>query len=343
MTARRTTSSVRSGLLVVGAVLGTLCVLSALAAALLGVTPLVFRSGSMSPEIPTGSLALARSTPAADLRVGDVVSVVDPAGTRITHRVVELTRAGDTAILVLKGDANDVADAQPYVVTDADRVVAHAPYLGRAVAAVSGPVGIFAGGMLSGVLLVVAFGPSRRSDDDDGDGGAEVDESVEPRARRSSPVGLRRVAVAVVATAVVAGAGGAVPSTLAAFTDASTATSTMSALTVTQPAALTCANNGGAVLGYYPSITLSWTDVAAFDFQVTLSNLGGSRTYTVSTGSSQNVPGGDLAALLAVNSTINVAVVAYPAGTSASTWTSSAATRTVSALSVLGLANGVRC
>ncbi|NLG47963.1 MAG: signal peptidase I, partial [Gordonia sp.] len=57
----------------VGAVLGLMCIVAAIASMLFGITPLVFRSGSMSPEIPTGSLAIARTVDAQDLRVGDVV------------------------------------------------------------------------------------------------------------------------------------------------------------------------------------------------------------------------------------------------------------------------------
>ncbi len=98
----------REVLLDVGAVLGLLCILAALAHTFLGVSLLAFRSGSMAPAIETGALALAVERPVADLRPGDVVSVVDPDGVRVTHRLVEATSDG----LLLKGDANPAPDGE---------------------------------------------------------------------------------------------------------------------------------------------------------------------------------------------------------------------------------------
>lgn len=72
-------------LLTLAALAGVVCLLAAAAALTLHITPLVFRSGSMAPEIPTGSLALARSVPAEELKVGDVVSVTNAHGTRVTR------------------------------------------------------------------------------------------------------------------------------------------------------------------------------------------------------------------------------------------------------------------
>lgn len=73
--------------LTAAAVLGALCIVFAVCASVFSLTPLVFRSGSMEPSIPTGSLALARETSAVEVQVGDVVSVLRSDGSRITHRV----------------------------------------------------------------------------------------------------------------------------------------------------------------------------------------------------------------------------------------------------------------
>ncbi|QRY62024.1 signal peptidase I [Gordonia sp. PDNC005] len=150
----------------VGAVLGLVCIVVAIASMLFGITPLVFRSGSMSPDIPTGSLALARTVDATDLRVGDVVSVDNEVGTRITHRVVDIENAGGGSVsLTLKGDANRVPDPSPYQVTEADRVIGSVPVLGYAAAWLSSKTAIFIGGVVAGVLLMLAFGPIRRPRD----------------------------------------------------------------------------------------------------------------------------------------------------------------------------------
>ncbi|MEV0948307.1 signal peptidase I [Rhodococcus sp. NPDC049939] len=160
--------SVRQIALNVGAIAGLICVLAASASFFFGIKPLVFRSGSMSPEITTGSLALSRSVPASNLAVGDVVSVLNQQGTRITHRVQEIVSSNENAsVLILKGDANEDADLSPYTVTEADRVFFSVPSLGYVVAWLSSPTAIFLGGAFVGSLMVVAFRPAARKDDED--------------------------------------------------------------------------------------------------------------------------------------------------------------------------------
>lgn len=136
-----------------GAILGSLCLLMTLAAVLFGLKPLVFVSGSMGPGIPTGSLGLAVPTPVEEVAVGDVVSVVTSEQMRVTHRVAEKTEAG----LILKGDANPVADLQPYAVDSADKLLASFPGVGYLVSWLSQPWAYFLGGVLCAYLLYVAF------------------------------------------------------------------------------------------------------------------------------------------------------------------------------------------
>ncbi|MDV8002470.1 signal peptidase I [Rhodococcus sp. IEGM 1408] len=150
-----------------GALAGLVCIVAAAVSMFFGVMPLVFRSGSMSPEIPTGALALAVPVAAADLAAGDVVSVVTPGDVRITHRVTGLAPAGDgTVAVTLRGDANDADDPAPYLLREADRVFFHVDGLGYPVAWLSNPVAIFLGGMLAGALCVIAFGRARGTDDE---------------------------------------------------------------------------------------------------------------------------------------------------------------------------------
>lgn len=103
--------------LTAGAALGLLCIIAAAAAMFLGITPLIVRSGSMEPTIPTGALAIAKDVAATDIKPGDVISVDDPQGSRITHRVVSIdSTAGEAVALTLQGDANNVPDALPNVI-----------------------------------------------------------------------------------------------------------------------------------------------------------------------------------------------------------------------------------
>lgn len=151
----------------IGAVLGLLCIVAASVSMFLGITPLVFQSGSMSPGITTGALGLARTVPASNLEVGEVVSVTNTSGVRITHRVTGLEPMADGSVsMTMRGDANNADDPVPYDIYEADRVFFHVNGLGYAVAWLSNPVAIFLGGMLAGGLCVIAFGRTREDDDD---------------------------------------------------------------------------------------------------------------------------------------------------------------------------------
>ncbi|MBM4653634.1 signal peptidase I [Rhodococcus hoagii] len=146
----------------VAATAGLICIIATLASVLFGIKPLVFRSGSMSPQISTGALALAKTVPATELAVGDVISVNNDQGVRITHRVYALEPPGGEAVVAtLKGDDNNAPDSLPYTITEADRVFFHVGGLGYVVAWLSSPLAIFLGGGLVGAVLVIAFGKSK--------------------------------------------------------------------------------------------------------------------------------------------------------------------------------------
>jgi signal peptidase I len=138
-------------LLTLGAVLGLACIILAVAAPILHVRPLIFLSGSMSPTIPAGSLALARETPGSQLRVGDVVTV--PLNdTYLTHRVVQVAHHDGGASLLLQGDANRKADPTVYEVESAPRTFVFVPHAGTVIAWLSRPPGVF---VLAGYAMFV--------------------------------------------------------------------------------------------------------------------------------------------------------------------------------------------
>ena len=155
-------SRAREWALNIGAIVGFICIVAAALSMFLGIKPLVFQSGSMSPSITTGALALARTVPAQQLEVGDVVSVTNPSGVRVTHRVTALEPDDDGEVsMTMRGDANAADDPMPYLISEADRVLFHVNGVGYAVAWLSSPVAIFLGGMLAGGLGVIAFGRTR--------------------------------------------------------------------------------------------------------------------------------------------------------------------------------------
>jgi signal peptidase I len=137
--------AVRETVLTLGAVLGVLCLVSGIAAIAFNIKPIVFQSGSMAPAV--------------DLKVGDVVTVRTGKGVRVTHRIKDISHSGEKATLVLKGDANKVPDDKVYVVKSAPRLLFDIPKAGYVVSFVSGPIGIFAGGLMVGAVLLTIFRP----------------------------------------------------------------------------------------------------------------------------------------------------------------------------------------
>lgn len=145
-----------------GAGLGSLCLLLAVLALVIGVKPLVFVSGSMGPGIPVGALGLSAPASVEEVNLGDVVSVVNSQGERITHRVAEKAAEG----LVLKGDANPVPDVETYSVEQVDRLFLSVPGLGYVVTWLSQPWAYAFGTLLCGYLLYIAFWRKDSKSDD---------------------------------------------------------------------------------------------------------------------------------------------------------------------------------
>ncbi|MEH6796818.1 MAG: signal peptidase I [Rhodococcus sp. (in: high G+C Gram-positive bacteria)] len=264
-----------------GALAGLICVLFALAAVFLGITPLIFRSGSMAPTIDTGALALSKTTPAAEIEIGDIVKVTNASGAGITHRVVEIGAVGtDSAQLFLKGDANAEPDAESYVVSEADRVFFSVGKLGYAVTWLSGPVAVFLGGIAVGALLMTAFGFRRSSVDSPSKPDEEDRLQEPPSGRHSAPKhGASRLSV-VLALAAISAVGisaSNTPTTLAAGQDTATALSgtITTALPIPVPQSVLCTNRNGVIglLGNY--VTLSWASAGAgFTYRWTIRRAG---------------------------------------------------------------------
>ncbi|NIL90939.1 hypothetical protein RhoFasSB10_03276 [Rhodococcus fascians] len=256
-----------------GALVGLVCVLFALAAVFFGITPLIFRSGSMSPAIDTGALALSKKTPADDIQIGDIVNVTNAGGSSITHRVVDIGAVGtDSVQLFLKGDANADPDVESYIVSDARRVFFSVDKLGYAVAWLSGPIAVFLGGIAVGVLLMLAWRP--RGERSAGNRPSEASETPPGRHSRS-PLPVMLAIACVGAVAITASN---TPTTLAAGTDTATATSgSFTTGLIPAPGPLGCTNKTRSLLGIglLPYVTLSWaTAGAGYTYRLTLTKSG---------------------------------------------------------------------
>lgn len=271
----------RELLLWAGAALGLLAVAAGLAVAFGGFSFLIFRSGSMSPEIPTGGIALARTVPAADLASGDVVSVTAANGDRITHRIVSSTLRGDQATLVLKGDANATEDSELYVVTSAERVVASLPYGGYVLVHALTPPGLLAMACLS-LMLIVISGGERQGDTASGETRYRTRRLAQHRGR--VPVRSRLLTIGTLGVLVVSG-GVAVAHTAgtwATFTDRPTANLASNAYTSasvapTLPTVTQTVGSGDGAISWAAS-SVGATTARTYDVLRYTANTGGTGT-----------------------------------------------------------------
>ena len=126
----------------------------------LGVTPLVVLSGSMSGDAPDhiedGDLIFVKPVKAADLKVGDVITYME-GSTVVTHRIIEITTDEDGKLLfTTKGDFNNTADKDPVHEDDLVGIyTARIPKVGDLAIFMQTPLGMI---LFIGVPLVAFVG-----------------------------------------------------------------------------------------------------------------------------------------------------------------------------------------
>ncbi|MGA7149057.1 MAG: hypothetical protein WBX17_11280 [Microbacterium sp.] len=203
---------VGDGALTVVAVLGAVCIALVIAAAFFDVRIMLFSTGSMSPTIPAGSAAIVRHIPAAEIGVGDVVTVDRPGKLPITHRVTSVAEVPDGADtqrrITMRGDANAVEDPLPYDVERVRLVVFSVPGIAPIIASLGNPWVLGTITLCATTLVIWVFWPRRkRSRLDDRDRGGEGEPETEPDAA----AGAARGAVTAVAVLLAAGSVVAAP------------------------------------------------------------------------------------------------------------------------------------
>lgn len=184
-------SWLRAVALNIGAALGVLCIAWTLSLLLLGLKPIVFVSGSMSPAIDVGAVGFSRSVPAADVRVGDIITVRTETDELVTHRVTSATPTDDSVLFRLKGDANGNPDPKVYELTEVDRVVATIPNLGFVLMFAASPYGLGVGVGLVALSLWLGFSPRFRARPHGPE--ATVDKNPSPPPGTTPSRGLARI------------------------------------------------------------------------------------------------------------------------------------------------------
>lgn len=142
-------------------IIGAIAIAWLLASWIFGLHLVILATGSMSPTMPAGTAVVERTADAADLAIGDVVSVPRAHdGQLVTHRIVGIDDGGSTGerVLSLRGDANSTQDGERYVVSKVGFVLFAVPGLGIALSAVTSPIGLAALGLvLAGAILWVLW------------------------------------------------------------------------------------------------------------------------------------------------------------------------------------------
>lgn len=157
---RSVASRLGDALLTVLALGGVVCIALVAAAFLFNVSLIMFKTGSMAPTIPTGSLAVVREVPADSVVPGDVVTVDRGGELPVTHRVVRTSPALDGAtFLELKGDANEYEDPAGYNVTEVRKVLWSVPEMAKAIVWMSNPLVLGTLTISMAVLVVAVFWP----------------------------------------------------------------------------------------------------------------------------------------------------------------------------------------
>ncbi|WP_240423747.1 signal peptidase I [Microbacterium halotolerans] len=143
---------------------GLVCIILVILAVTANITLIMFRTGSMSPTIPAGSVAVVQEMAASEIEVGDVVTVDRPDDLPVTHRVTSVDdgASDDARVITMRGDANDVDDPYPYEVTTVRTVLFAVPGVAPAIVVLRDPF-VLGGITVAAALLVVwAFWPRDR-------------------------------------------------------------------------------------------------------------------------------------------------------------------------------------
>ena len=124
----------------------------------IGLRPFIVISGSMEPEIKTGSICFVNTRASFyEVKKGDVIAFKAPSGALVTHRVIGAEENG--RILVTKGDNNDVEDGQTTTVENfCGKTLFSIPYAGYVVAALQEPkYKIMAGIVITALVLLTVL------------------------------------------------------------------------------------------------------------------------------------------------------------------------------------------
>lgn len=148
--------------------LGAICIVLVILAVGFNLNLIMFKTGSMSPTIPAGSVALVKEIPASKIEIGDIVTVDIEGHLPITHRVTSVAPGPnpEQRIITMRGDANETDDAAPYTVSTVRIVLGSVPELAKFIVWISHPIALASITVGASLIVTWAFWPRRRQDDE---------------------------------------------------------------------------------------------------------------------------------------------------------------------------------
>lgn len=151
---------------------GAVCMVLVVLAVTAQITLIMFSTGSMSPTIPAGSVAVVQRIDAAEIEVGDVVTVDRDGELPVTHRVtgIEPGATETERLITMRGDANASEDAFPYAVSSVRIVLFSIPGIAVIIAGMGNPIVLGALTLAATALVIWAFWPRADRRPAEGDG-----------------------------------------------------------------------------------------------------------------------------------------------------------------------------
>lgn len=151
---------------------GVVCIVLVVLAVSMNISLIMFKTGSMSPTIPTGSVAVVKEISADEIRVGDVITVDREEGQLpVTHRVVEVyPQSPGEALVQMKGDANPNVDPGMYRVETVRKVLWSVPELAKVIVWFGNPFVLGGISLLAALGVLWAFWPKGEDADNTSDG-----------------------------------------------------------------------------------------------------------------------------------------------------------------------------
>ena len=142
---------------------GAICIILVILAQIFSITLIMFKTGSMSPTIPAGSVAMVREVPASEVAVGDIVTIDRPGDLPVTHRVVSIEPMNNgQRSITMKGDANEQNDPLPYEVVKVRQTLGHVPGLASFIVSLRSPWVMGSLTLGTSLLVTWAFWPRSR-------------------------------------------------------------------------------------------------------------------------------------------------------------------------------------